>query len=141
MRGQWKTRKKEVQQAPRQHQNRRGHRLFLATATSASLPSLSRAIPASSHSPRVLSRQVPDSHCLSRAARVLSRQASSSLRPRVLARSPNPAPFSFLFSWEQLFFDLEKYDFDLYKGFFVEKNMAQTRQIFMIKEIQIARFL
>jgi len=37
--------------------------------------------------------------------------------------------------------DLEKYDFDLYKGYLVEKNMAQIRHIFIIKEIQIARFL
>jgi hypothetical protein len=71
---------------------------------------------------------------------VLSRQAPSSLRPRVLARSPNP-PRPFLFSWEQLFFDLEKYDFDLYKGFLVEKKGHKFARFFMIKEIKIARFL
>jgi hypothetical protein len=138
MRGQWKTRKKEVQQAPRQHQNRRGHRLFLATATSASLPSLSRAIPASSHSPRVLFRQVPDSHCLSRAPRVLSRQASSSLRPRVLARSPNPPHLSFLLG--ATVFRPGKIRFRPLQRIFPGKKRAQIRQIFVIKEIKIARF-
>jgi hypothetical protein len=38
-------------------------------------------------------------------------------------------------------FDLEKYDFNLFKGFFMEKKMAQIRQVWMNFFFQIARFL
>ncbi len=38
------------------------------------------------------------------------------------------------------FYRPEKYNFDLYKGFFMEKKRTQIRQIFEGKKLQIARF-
>jgi hypothetical protein len=38
-------------------------------------------------------------------------------------------------------FQPEKYDFDLFKGFFMEKKKAQLCQISKKKKLQIARFL